>query len=321
MSAGQGVCCTKNILGTGAGYKVCPFGVTNGFIWGYWRKNNGDLNGIDAGTVLDQAAVEALLNHANDDERFYVSPNVKNAIFDRADDKSEEAEGYAIRTGERGVGSWTMELWGRNADPKILKALESMQCQELGFMRISKERQLGGTNLGDGNLVFTKIQDDTFKVKPIYASDGVVQKIMVMWNTDETEKDSDFDWIPAEAINYGVNLWYNSQPVQVCLTEVSNNGSTEVVLTVDWMRNEYSPSNQLEGFVADDFNTDGVSTAFNITDSAVLAIATAVEESTTDPNGIEGTQYRITIPDSTGDEVRFDIVKTGYLSQSVVVQM
>lgn len=310
-----GACCYSDIVKSGRPNCVDLFGVTNGFLFAQWRSDAGVINGITAGTEITQSFVEGKLNNSDDSLAWFMSPQTKNAVFERTEDKTEEAEGYPVRTGEFGPGTWTFELWGKESSEAMMKWIDSMKCKDMGFMRTSKQRQLGGTNTGDGNLKFTKIQNDTLRYVPVHSSDGVVQKLIVMFTVDETELDSDFDWIPSSEFEYPVNYWYNSQPLQVKITEVSNNGVDEIVVTLDWSSNKYSDSNQLDGFVTADF------TAFNITDSANITVT--VVETETSTNGVTGYQYTISLDTGTNDDdmVRVGIDVDGFAAEDIIVDM
>lgn len=306
--------CAKRPKNTGRPKCVEQRGVSNGAVLGFYQTADGTVNQIPDGTDITQTYVEGKLAESDFEDRWYVLPLNKMVSSIREDDKTEDIEGFAKRTGEKGARTRTAMLVGKDATPEMLAALESLQCRDLAFFDLTKSGQIVGTNIGDGDLRMTKIESDTFMVNAVYAEDGVIQKINVSWIIDETELDSEQDYIASTSIDYGVRFWYSSAPLEVVITEVSNYDLDTIEVTLKWARNRWNPEG-LEGFVSDDFNTNGVATVYNVTDSAPETVV-AVEQS--DPD-----KYILTLasPVDENDVVKVDIVKDGYDAESILVTM
>lgn len=292
-------------------------GVSNGMVLALWKNSDGDVNSIPNGTVINQVYVEGKFNNTDYTKQWFITPRNYRVLSERAEDKKEDVEGVMKRTGEKGVRTRAFELLGKDATPEILAALESFQCRDLGFLDLTKKGQIWGTNTGDGNLLFTRIEADTFEVNAVYATDGVIQKITVMFAIDETEIDSEQDYIPSSDIAYATRFWYTSAPLEVAIVEVLSTALDTFVVDLKWFRNDWAGNQAITGFVSSDFNTNGVATVYNVTDSAQVSILTAVE-STTIPG-----RYTITLASAQDDQdqIKVDIVKDGYAAEPTYIYM
>lgn len=288
-------------------------GVSNGMVLALWKNSDGDINSIPAGTEISQTYVEGKFNETDFTKKWYVTPRNYRVVSERAEDKKEDVEGVQKRTGEKGVRTRSFELLGKDATPEMLAALESFQCRDLGFLDLTKKGQVWGTNTGDGNLLFTRIEADTFEVNVVYATDGVIQKITVMFAIDETEIDSEQDYIPSTDIDYATRLWYNSAPLEVKIIEVDSSALDELVVDLHWFRNNWSGDYPVEDFVSNDFNTNGIATIYNVTDSLSVAV-TSVEDVNT-PG-----RYTLSFAaQDDQDQLKIDIVKDGYEADPLYV--
>lgn len=285
-------------------------GVSNGMVLALWKNSDGDVNSIPNGTVINQTYVEGKFNETDYTKQWFITPRNYRVLSERAEDKKEDVEGVMKRTGEKGVRTRAFELLGKDATPEILAALESFQCRDLGFLDLTKKGQIWGTNTGDGNLLFTRIEADTFEVNAVYATDGVIQKITVMFAIDETEIDSEQDYIPATDIDYATRFWYTSAPLEIAIVEVDSTQLDELTIDLKWFRNDWAGNQAITGLVLNDFNTNGIATMFNNTTSSTITVLTA-PESTTVPG-----RYTLTFAaQSDQDYVTTDIVKDGYAAE------
>lgn len=290
-------------------------GVSNGMVLALWKNSDGDVNSIPNGTVINQAYVEGKFNETDFTKQWFITPRNYRVVSERAEDKKEDVEGVMKRTGEKGVRTRAFELLGKDATPEILAALESFQCRDLGFLDLTKKGQVWGTNTGDGNLLFTRIEADTFEVNAVYATDGVIQKITVMFAIDETEIDSEQDYIPSSDIDYATRFWYTSAPLEVAIVEVDSSQLDEITVALKWFRNDFAGNQAITDFVLNDFNTNGVATVYNVTDSSTVSLTTVVESST-----VPG-QYTLTLASAQTDQdyIKIDIVKDGYAAEPLYV--
>ena len=312
----SGCVCGIRPRGTGRPDCVVKRGVSNGLVLGLYQGSDGTINKISGGETINNAFVLDKLDSETNDYRdvWYMTPRNYRVVSERPEDKTEDVEGIAKRTGERSPRKRTFELLGKDATPQMLAALESLQCRDLGFYDLVKSGAIWGTNDGAGNLLMTKIEDDTFMAIPTYATDGTIEKIMCTFTIDETELDSDQDYITSASIDYATKYWYGDAPLEVKIVEIWNYDLDTIEVELKWFRNNYSDEG-LTGFVSDDFNTDGVATAYNVTTSTSSAVV-AVESENPD-------FYTLTLgtPASENDVVKIDIVKAGYIADSITVIM
>lgn len=308
MSTQLGCDCATRPKNTGRPTCIETFGVPNGIVIGRWRADDGTINGIPAGTVINQAFVTAKLNHADQSKRWYVLPRAEMPTSERTADLTEEIDGVPKRTGVAGLRTRTFMLVGKNATAEMQGILETHQNEELGFLDLTRLGQIGGTNTGDGDLLFTKIEDDTFSLLSVEAQREAKNKLNVSFIIDETEKDSDRDFIPASDVLYATRLWYGIQPIEAAISEIDSSSQTEVVVQVDFARQNVSQCG-LSGF-------DDVSfwTIYNNTDLASVTVLTATE----DPL-IDG---RITLTFASQDDqdqLAINIDKDGYDAEELLV--
>ena len=318
MSGTSGCICAKSPKATGRPDCVERRGVSNGAVLGFYQVADGSVNQIAEGTVINQSFVEGKFNEDDYKDRWYPLPRNYMVVNERAEDDKEDIEGVNKRTGEAGTRTRTFQLIGKDATPEALSYLESLQCRGLAFFDLTKKNQIAGTNIGDGNLRMTKIEDDTFEVIATYASEGVIEKIMVTFVIDETELDSEQDYIPSTLIDYQPRFWYQSAPQQVCISYVDQDALTDIVVSLKWMRNRFDPEG-LKNFVANDFNTEESNTpatVYNKTQSSNVTV-TVVESS--DPD-----QYTLTMSgaQNEGDVIIVGIYdKEGYFAEQIEFTM
>lgn len=318
MSATTGCLCASSPKATGRPDCVERRGVSNGAVLGFYQVADGTINQIPEGTDLTQAYVEGKFNETDFKDRWYQLPRNYMVVNERAEDDKEDIEGISKRTGEAGTRTRTFQLIGKDATPEALAYLRSLQCRGLAFFDLTKKNQIVGTNIGDGNLRMTKIEDDTFEVIATYASEGVIEKIMVTWVIDETELDEEQDYIPSALITYQPRFWYQSAPQQVCISYVDQDALTDIVVTLKWMRNKFNPDG-LTGFVAADFNTEESNTPATVYNKTTSSNVTVTVVESSDPD-----QYTLTLaaPQNEGDEILIGIYdKTGYFAEQISVTL
>lgn len=313
----QGCICAGSGKSTGRPDCVTVRGITTGMAFGRWKNDDGDINAFNQGTIIDQTEIESRVNDLDLSRRLYILHNLKRVLHDRGDDITEDmGNGNMVTTGEKAPRIHTYELIGSDATEEMLAALRSHFCSTVGFHELTNFGQITGTNTGDGNLKRTKVMDNTFKAKIVYAQEGVIQKIVFSFIVDETEDDAQQDYITAESIEFATRFWYDVQPLQVLITEVLSTALDTIVVKLSWMRVRYE-NDGIEDFVSNDFNAGGgVATVNNLTQSTTPSVVAA---ESTDPD--EQGQYTLTLaaPQTDQDRIEIGIVKDGYYADKIIV--
>jgi hypothetical protein len=288
-------------------------------IFMHYKDSTGALNGVPAGTVINQAYVTAKLNSTDLTQRWYVFPEMFNLAEPVATMETEDIDGIAFPTGEEIKQPITWEHVKEDANPALKAAYDSLKCNEIGVIFITYKGQLNGMNDGSGNLVSIKLQNETLSAQYAAPVKGSVQKMMCSMLIDELENEANRDYIASNSISYSTKNWFSIQPLQVIPIEISNADQDTIVFTLDGLYGGVDRKKPIEGIVSADISPDnGVTpaTVTNFTQSTTVG-ATIVESSS-----IPG-QYTMTLasPQAYLDFIHIDLFKSGYKMRTFIVEL
>ena len=276
-----------------------------------YTDSNGDLNGIPAGTVLDEAFLIGKLNETNQSKRWYVFPEMFNITAPPSEKETEDIEGTPIPTGEEIKQTVTYEHIRKDANPALKAAYDSISCEDLGMISGTYQGQISGMSDGLGNLVGVHLKSGTLSAQYAPPVKGVVQKMMVSYLVDDLENDANRDFVASSSISYPVKNWFTNQPLEIQPLEVV--GGSLIASASFSLNSLYGLANKkspITGIITADISPDlGVTTgvAYNFTNAANEA-GTLVESGST--SGLYVFTY--TAPITLGDVVYIDIFKEGY---------
>jgi hypothetical protein len=281
-----------------------------------YTNSDGDLNGVPAGTVLNEAFLIAKLNETDQTKRWYVFPEMFNIASPSSENETEDIDGVPVPTGEEIKQTATFEHVGKDANPALKASYDSIKCEDLGVIFGTYQGQLNGMSDGAGNLVGIHIKSGTLSAQYMAPAKGTVQKMMVSYLVDDLENDANRDFIASSSIEYPVKNWFTNQPLEIIPLEVSSAvaAATFSLNSLYGLANKKSP---ITGIVTTDISPDlGVTTgeAYNFT-QASNEPGTLTESGTTP--GLYTFTY--TAPVTVADVVHIDIFKSGYHMKTLVL--
>ena len=182
--------CNETLANTGT--VSCPTvaNVTKKVIFVPTFDNDGALNKLDLSVELSQAVLDALINESDASKRWYPTPLIENVVTERADSSFDEAPSGRKAFIKQGTKNTTYEIWKEGG--ALQGQLEKIRCSDVSVFIIDIDGGIRGTitDDNDGFLYPVKIDNDSFDVKMIDATDTTVAKLAVTYDYDQTESDS-----------------------------------------------------------------------------------------------------------------------------------
>lgn len=223
--------------------------------------STGAKNKIPSGTVIDQAFLDAQINHADASKRFYPLTKIENSASERADAVVETSAGGTNARIKAGVRTESFELWKQS--PTLIAKLEEASCTDFSIFVVDNCGSLVGMCLdASGDLYPTRIDKNTLDVKYTKATDTTVAKITLSYQWLEIEKDSNLSMISAEEITADLLSAKGLLDVNAVFSNVTAT-SLDVKLSFDYG----SKSNKIKdaGLLLADFTLFNTTTSLNVT--------------------------------------------------------
>ena len=294
-------CCSLTLANTGFGCTPI-MEVVEKFIEVSYFAADGSINGIDVTDTFNLAYFTALVNSADDEQRWYPLPFVKNMVDERAD---SDFETYDDKTKlERMVGIRSVKCiivpFGQNSgsvSPQMVGKFNDKKCKVSGFYGITKSKQLVGEMITDNILSPIRIDNGSISAKLVKTGSGAVnQKIDLAFDWHIDVQDERLRTIESDEMSTDVSLLTGLLDVTAAYTAISQ---TSFKATLKTQYGSVLNPVLVEGLLAGDMSL------YNITDSASVAISSIVES----PDGT----YKINYASQTvADVLRLTISKDGY---------
>jgi hypothetical protein len=283
----MGACKCENTLGN-TGTPTCESiaSVTKKLIFVPYYDEDGNINKIDTSATLDQTWLDALLNHADSDKRWYPTPEIKNVSDERGEPKYEEfGDGTKVLIQD---GARAFKALFVGVSSTFLSKISDNRCADLGVYHIDKNGNLIGTEIVDGYLYPTRIEKSSYLAKLIKAQDGAVQKVELSFEYHGDEDDADLRMIKASEFASGVRMLLTTGLMDVTAV-ITSPTTTGFVATLNTDYGSVANKIKANGWVAADF------VLYNETDSLSVAITSVTETS----DGV----YTFVIPAQTSGDV------------------
>ncbi|MFZ9893507.1 MAG: hypothetical protein ACO3FO_07000 [Candidatus Nanopelagicaceae bacterium] len=276
--------------------------VVEKFIEVSYFKEDGTINEIDLTDTFNLAYFTALVNNADETLRWYPLPFVKNMVDERADSDFETFDDKTKierQVGIRSVKTMITTL-GNNAgavSPQMVGKINDKKCKVSGLFGITKSKQLVGEMINDGFLAPIRIDNGSISAKLIKTGSGATtQKIDLSFDWHIDVQDERLRTLEADEMSTDISLLNGLLDVTATYSEI---GQTSFKATLKTQYGSYLNPVLVEGLVAGDM------ALYNVTDSASVAISSAVEN----PDGT----YLISFTSQTvADVLRLTITKNGY---------
>lgn len=294
-------CCSLTVANTGFGCTPI-MEVVEKFIEVSYFKEDGTINEIDLTDTFNLAYFTALVNDADETLRWYPLPFVKNMVDERAD---SDFESFDDKTRiERQVGIRSVKTiittLGNNAgavSPQMVGKINDKKCKVSGLFGITKSKQLVGEMINDGFLAPIRIDNGSLSAILVKTGSGAItQKINLGFDWHIDVQDERLRTLEADEMTTDISLINGLLDVTSTYSAI---GQTSFKATLKTIFGTVLNPVLVEGLVAGDM------ALYNITDSANMAITTAVEA----PDGT----YTISYASQTvADVLRLTITKDGY---------
>ena len=294
-------CCSLTVANTGFGCTPI-MEVVEKFIEVSYFKEDGTINEIDLTDTFNLAYFTALVNNADETLRWYPLPFVKNMVDERADSDFETFDDKTKierQVGIRSVKTMITTL-GNNAgavSPQMVGKINDKKCKVSGLFGITKSKQLVGEMINDGYLAPIRIDNGSISARLIKTGSGATtQKIDLAFDWHLDVQDERLRTLEADEMSTDISLLNGLLDVTSTYSAI---GQTSFKATLKTIFGTVLNPVLVEGLVAGDM------ALYNITDSANVAITTAIEA----PDGTYTISYA---SQSAADVLRLTISKDGY---------
>lgn len=303
--------CKSGAINTGVPACIDIFNRTSYEIYMYRVASDGTLNSIKESDLVDgkltTAFVTAKINETDPSKRWYVMPRVKNVTFEQADPNTEEIDGIPYPVSEGNI-TGTVDYVSKLASPKWYGVLKSFECLDVAKFEVTVAGELVGVEYDD-ELRPMPMEQGTMWLKYQKPTKTTVAKIMqtVVWKEDFPVERINF--LPSDSIEEGALDSINGLQ-DIILEEAAAATTTSVTVDAELCYGGFANKLPAEGLVSADFNYDGVSTLYNVTDDASVPVLTVTEN----PEG----RYVITFAlQDSSDVIRVRVIKEGYFNESI----
>ena len=216
--------CASNGMNN-TGYACVPiFGTTKMLFFVPTYKADGTRNYISSGTTLNQAFFDAKI--ASDTaaaERWYPSPQMKNVVDERGDPTYETFDDLSVvfiqENSRKFMGEITVLPEIGAVAPQLKGKLESSRCTSFSVYYVDIFGNLIGKYEGTDK---TKLYPEAIDAQSLYVGfkksslkDKTSQKLILAFNVNTTESDSDYAMIQCSDLN-GVVLLNIRGLIDVC---------------------------------------------------------------------------------------------------------
>lgn len=247
----------------------------------------GAINSVALNATLNSAYFTAKVNNADNSQRWFPLPELKNVVDERAENRLESFEDGSsvfISEGDRSFTGWLVK-----GTPKLKQKIESARCVEVGVYIVDKSGNLIGVHDEANDLLLPiKLDEASISARLIKTTDSTIQKLELKFNFSADEKDENLAMIACDEMDYNVLLLKGLLDIHA---EFSSITTTSFVVK---LKTEYgTPITPVldEGLVVGDFSL------YNDTDNASVTVLTATEN----PDGV----YTLTYAAQTSADVMF----------------
>lgn len=194
-------CSCVSILGN-LGVPNCQtvFDVTKQIVLVPYFKNDGSINGIDLSTLtFDQSFIDSKIQANNEQDRWYITTEMKNVVDERAEDINESFEDGTTVFIQSGPRTFLGLLIGEG--PALKKNLDAWKCEIAGYYIIDKSGNFIGDNSREGFLDPIRIQNNTLSTILQRGTDTTLQKLQLTFTVDQSMDDADLGFVSAADVS------------------------------------------------------------------------------------------------------------------------
>lgn len=250
--------------------------------------NDGTLNKVPYGTVIDDTFITGKVNESNALDRWYpLAGKFKNVASERAEDRKEEYDDGSSSNVGQGVKNF--QGWLLNYPARAKQALDQFGCGEWGVITIDAACNVIGYSEDGVDTYPIYIEEDSWSARFVPGTATTRPKMQIDFNWDMSISDANIHVYPSNLVT-ATNLLSIKGLIDVYSVLPTGVAGVEVVsATQVRMRMKSLYGTNITGLVVADLNFN------NITTPATFAPSLVTEES-------EGV-YLVTIPAQTTSDV------------------
>jgi hypothetical protein len=272
------ICDCSNITLGDIGRPGCKVSwkVLSGMIFMFTKDSDGNRNKIDIADTLDQAYLDAKINHVDPTKRWYLTGQLYTIEGERAESNKFEASNGDLFKLSQGVRNRKAEVLDQG--PELMEEYVKFGCPQISFFDIDEVQNLRGSYDGSDLATLYPIRVQKGSVDIIYFEPTAdkVEGFSIAFNIDPREKDEYLRTINKSDI--AADLLGSESLLGVTAT-YSNITATTVDLTLSLKYGSFVDPVAMEGLVTTDiFDIVGgtASSIRNETTSTAIPV-TAVE--------------------------------------------
>lgn len=233
--------------------------------------DDGTRNSIADTDTIDQAYIDAKINHSDASKRWYPIGEFVNVDRPTPDDLSETFnDGSSAITGQN---PRTFTGFLLNTPPLYIAQLEALLCNPIGFYFVDACGSPQGEINSANNLLYPiAINNQSFSAKAVNATDTAVFKIQVTFEIKQSVKDSNLRQIKESVLSANsVDFLDLEGLIDVTATAPTSITTTGFVTTLSADAGGFIEQTAVEGFTDADF------ALYNNTSDAAVVITSVTE--------------------------------------------
>jgi hypothetical protein len=288
-------CCSNQLGNTGVSPCDKPFGSPFKKVLVPVFANDGTKNKISAASTITDAAILALLNHADKSKRWYPLPEIHNPESERAEPVTEEDTLGNVQIVRDAARSISVQFW--ETTTAYLKELKKFEHIKVGIYEIDNEGKVMGVASGT-DLYPIPIQGLYFNY--MFNTGEALAKIMMTYQYKMNVKDSDLAYIGSSTFETDMTTIEGLLNAFSSLSEIT---VTSTLLSIKIWTNGANIGKKIGvcGLLVSNFSLA------NVTESETVTLGTLTE--------VSDGHYEISITGnapSAGDDLTLTITRNGY---------
>ena len=260
--------CNESLGNTGEPGCQPIFKVTKKLILVNTFDSTGAENSLTVSGGLTQNALDALINQADPTKRWYPLPLLENVTGERSATSYETAPSGRKAFVKQGTRSFSAEIWEESSVYK--NQLDAIRCNDVSIFMVDVIGNLRGTihNNENAKLYPIKIDNNSFDAVLMFGSDTVNEKLVISFDFDQTEDDSDLRLIANADMEASLINASGLIDIQSTISSITTTGF------VAKLKQKFG---SLANLVVDSGLVVGDFALYNVTDSANVTITSATE--------------------------------------------
>ena len=179
--------CDTGLFNLQSGDCIIKPGITRKYVFVNYFKADGSINGVDLSAAFGEAEIDALLNQADKNLRWYLTDGISNFVTDRADPNTETIDNVDFITSQ---GIRTMSSDFLASSTELSKKINGNNCVEMGVYLIDEDNNINGIVNRDGFLDPIRLERNSFG-KVVFPTESTIFKVSFSSTWQKSVQDGD----------------------------------------------------------------------------------------------------------------------------------